>query len=108
MNTFRNAFPKCTPRKLRTNIISNKLYDAGGKALGCIGVYRMDFEVHGRKIKQPVGVLQHVTEDIIGIDFINTHHLWYNPVRREVFSTRPKTRQHFRSCRKHICHACLK
>ncbi len=45
MNTFRNAFPNGTPRKLRTNSISDELYDAGGKSLGCIGVFEMDFEV---------------------------------------------------------------
>jgi len=38
MNTFGNAFPNGTPRKLRTNSISDELYDAGGKSLGCIGV----------------------------------------------------------------------
>jgi len=37
-----------------------------------------------------VRVLQHVTEDIIGIDFINTHHLWYNPVLCEVFFNKTK------------------
>jgi len=31
-----------------------------------------------------------VTEDIIGIDFINTHHLWYDPVQREVFFNKAK------------------
>jgi len=82
MNTFRNAFPNGTPRKLRTNSISDELYDARGKSLGCISVYEMDFEVHGRRTKQPVRVLQHVTEDIIRIDFINTHHLRYDPVHR--------------------------
>jgi hypothetical protein len=90
MNTFRNAFPNGTPRKLRTNSISDELYDAGGKSLGCIGVFEMDFEVFGRKIKHPVRVLQHVTEDIIGIDFINMHHLWYDPVHREVFFNKTK------------------
>jgi len=40
-------------------------------------------------------VLHHVTEDIIGIDFINTHHLWYDPVHREVFLTKLKIRQYF-------------
>jgi len=94
MNTFRNAFPNGTPRKLRTNAISDELYDAGGKSLGCIGVFEMDFEVFGRKIKHPVRVLQHVTEDIIGIDFINMHHLWYDPVHREVFLTRLRIRLH--------------
>jgi len=84
-NTFRNAFPNGTPRKLRTNSISDELYEAGGKSLGCIGVFEMDFEVFGKRIKHPVRVLQHVTEDIIGIYFINTHHLWYDPVHREVF-----------------------
>jgi hypothetical protein len=81
--------------------ISDELYDASGKSLGCIGVYEMDSEVHGRRIKHPVRVLQHVTEDIIGIDFINTHHLWYDPVHREVFLTKQKTQQHFFSCQKH-------
>jgi len=56
MNTFCNAFPNGTPRKLRTNSISNELYDVGGKSLGCIGGYEMDFEVHGRRIKHPVRV----------------------------------------------------
>jgi len=50
----------------------------------------MEFEVLGRRFKHPVRVLQHVTEDIIGIDFINTHHLWYDPVDREVFSNKAK------------------
>jgi len=45
------------------------------KSLGCIGVYEMDFKVLIRKIKHLVMVLQHVTEEIIGIDFINAHHL---------------------------------
>jgi len=85
MNTFRNAFPNGTPRKLKTNSISDELYDARGKSLGFIGVYEMDFEIFGRRIKHPVRVLQHVTEDIIGIDFINAHHLWYDPVHSEVF-----------------------
>jgi len=56
MNTFQNAFPIGTPRKLKTNSISDELYDAGGKSLGCIGVYEMDCEVLGRKIKHPVRV----------------------------------------------------
>jgi len=90
MNTFRNAFPNRTPQKLRTNSISDELYDAGGKSLGCIGIFEMEFKVLGRKIKHPVRVLQHVTEDIIGIDFINMHHLWYDPVDREVFFNRTK------------------
>lgn len=29
MNTFRIAFPNGTPRKLRTNSISDELYEAG-------------------------------------------------------------------------------
>jgi len=99
---FPYAFPNGTPRKLRTNSISDELYDAGGKSLGCIGVFEMDFEVFGRKIKHPVRVLLHVTEDIIGIDFINTQHLWYDPVDMEVFSTKPKTRLRSHSCLKHI------
>ncbi len=48
------------------------------------------FEVFGKRIKHPVRVLQHVTEDIIGIDFINTHHLWYDPVHKEVFFNKTK------------------
>ena len=67
MATFRNAFPHGTPRKLKTNAISDQLYDAGGNSLGCIGVFEMDFEILGRKFKHPVRVLQHVTENIIGI-----------------------------------------
>jgi len=90
MNTFRNALPKGTPTKIRTNSISDDFYDAGGKSLGCIGVFEMDFEVFGRRIKHPVRVLQHLTEDIIGIDFINTHHLWYDPVHKEVFFNKTK------------------
>jgi hypothetical protein len=101
MNTFRNAFPNGTPR---TNSISDELYDAGGKSLGCIGVFEMDFEVFGRRIKHPVRVLQHLTEDIIGIDFINTHHLWYDPVHKEVFSTKQRIQLRSALCQKHISH----
>jgi len=90
MNTFINAFPTGTPRKLRTNSISDELYYAGGKFLGCIGVYQMDFKIFGRRIKHSVRVLQHVTDDIIGIDFINAHHLWYDPVHHEVFFNKTK------------------
>jgi len=45
----------------------------------------MDCEVLGRKIKHPVRVLQHVTEDIIGIGFINTHHLRYDSSAQRSF-----------------------
>ncbi len=79
MNTFRNAFPNGTPRKLRANSISDELYDAGGKSLGCIGVYEMDFEVHGRRIKQPVRVLQHVTEDIM--ELTSSTHTIYGTIQ---------------------------
>jgi len=71
-------------------------------------VYEMDFEVHGRRIKHPVRVLQHVTEEIIGIDFINTHHLWYNPVHREVFFNKTKNTASLLLMTKHIFHICLK
>ena len=92
MATFRNAFPHGTPRKLKTNAISDQLYDAGGNSLGCIGVFEMDFEILGRKFKHPVRVLQYVTEDIIGIDFINTHHLWYDPENREIFFNKTRNK----------------
>jgi len=61
MNTFRNAFPNGTPRKLKMNSIIDELYDAEGKSLRCIRVYEMDFEIFGIKIKHPVRVLQHFT-----------------------------------------------
>ena len=92
MTTFRNAFPHGTPRRLKTNAISDQLYDAGGNSLGCIGVFEMDFKILGRKFKHPVRVLQYVTEDIIGIDFINTHHLWYDTENREIFFNKTKNK----------------
>jgi hypothetical protein len=48
LNTFCNAFQNGTPRRLNTNSIRDDLYDAGGKPLGCLGVYETDFEVMGR------------------------------------------------------------
>jgi len=30
-------------------------------------------------------VLKHWTENIFGINIINTHHLWFDPIYREVF-----------------------
>jgi len=56
MNTFRNAFTNRTPRKLRTNSISDELYDAGGKSPVCIGILEMEFEVLGKRFKHPVRV----------------------------------------------------
>ena len=52
----------------------------------------MEFEILGRRFKHPVRVLEKVTENIIGIDFINTHHLWYDPENREVFFNRSRNK----------------
>jgi hypothetical protein len=65
-----------------TRSVANFTTPEGNLLVVSVYMYEMDFEILGRRIKHPVRVLQHVTEDIIGIDFINTHHLWYDPVHR--------------------------
>jgi len=72
INTFCNAFPNGRPRKLRTNAISDELYDAGGNSLGCSVGCRME-------------CLKWILRSLEKELSIQTHHLWYDPVPRSVF-----------------------
>ena len=85
LDTFNKLYPSGHPRQLFTNAISPDLLDAGGNSLGLCGVFWVPMTIMGRKFYHEVRVLKHLTEDIIGIDLIHKQHLFYDPIKREVF-----------------------
>jgi hypothetical protein len=47
-------------------------------------VFEVDLFIKGKKFTHPVNVLQELNENIIGIDFINTHKLTYDIISHRV------------------------
>jgi len=48
------------------------------------GVFEVDLFIKGKKLTNPVDVIQELNENIIGIDFIHAHKLTYNVISRQV------------------------
>ena len=55
------------------------LTGAGGEQLKVTGIFTIDLQVLGHKMKHDFYVIANCNDDIIGIDFINAHCLGYDP-----------------------------
>ena len=85
LDTFNKMFPHGKPRMIKPDSAMQPLFDASGSDLNLIGVFDMTFEIFGKTFQHDVRVLEHVTEDIIGIDLIHKINLQYDPAQQEVF-----------------------
>jgi hypothetical protein len=66
-----------------------KIKDAGGNDLGYKGTYLVPMQILGRKIMHDLVILEHVQDQILGIDFIKQHTMSYNSLQEKCFWETP-------------------
>jgi len=78
---FRKLHPEARPPKLKEK--EGPILSASGNQLQLKGRYLMPFQIGNQKFSHPVSVLKNLNEDLIlGIDFIHTHQLHYDPEQK--------------------------
>ncbi len=65
--SFLAAFPHTKPRRLQN---SQHCTAASGDKLNSLGIYEIDLFIKGKKFTHPINVMDTITDNIIGIDFM--------------------------------------
>ncbi len=58
--------------------------------LGYKGTYMVPMQILGRKIMHELVILEHVQDNILGIDFIKQHAMSYNSLNQKCFWETPQ------------------
>jgi hypothetical protein len=66
-----------------------KIKDAGGNDLGYKGTFLVTMQILGRKIMHDLVILEHVQDNILGMDFIKQHSMSYNLLIEKCFWETP-------------------
>ena len=86
---FNKLFPTDKPRPIRSEH-GKDLQGASGTSLGLHRIYYLPLRIMNRTIQHKVYVCKSVTDRIMGIDFIQKHHLQFDTKRRQVYWDKPK------------------
>ena len=77
LKTFKELFPNGTPRPIKSEHAKD-LHGASGQSLGLHGIFLVALRIMNRTIQHEVYVCKQVTDKIMGIDFIQKHHLQFD------------------------------
>ena len=91
-STMRQFFGNNWQQQRFTKGTSN-LRGAGNEILKCIGIYTLDFELVGHKMKHDFHVIINCNEDILGIDLINKYCLGYDAKTQQVYKDTLRTEE---------------
>ena len=80
-NSFNAAFPSNKPRRVQT---AQHCTAASGNKMNSLGIYEIELEIKGKKYRHHINVIDQLTDNIIGIDFMHQHQLHYNVQTRQV------------------------
>jgi len=80
-NSFDAAFPHKKPRKVQN---SQHCTAASGDKLNSLGIFEIDLFIKGKKFTHHINVMDSLTDNIIGIDFMHKHKLHYDVQTRQV------------------------
>jgi len=80
-NSFDAAFPHKKPRKVQN---SQHCTAASGDKLNSLGIFEIDLFIKGKKFTHHINVMDSLTDNIIGIDFMHKHKLHYDVQSRQV------------------------
>ena len=84
---FKRIYGTAQPKKIDAKL---NIRDAGGNDLGYQGTYLLPMQLMGKKIMHDIVVLEHLQDNIIGIDCINKHFLGYSAYKQSpVWETPP-------------------
>jgi hypothetical protein len=79
--SFHAAFPHTKPCRVQN---SQHCTAASGDKLNSLGIYKIDLFIKGKKFTHPINVMDTLTDNIIGIDFMHKNKLHYDVQTRRV------------------------
>ncbi len=79
--SFRAAFPNQKPRRIQN---AQHCTAASGNQMNSLGIFEIELQIKGKSFKHPVNVIDQLTDNIIGIDFMHKHKLHYDVQTRQV------------------------
>jgi hypothetical protein len=80
-NSFNTAFPHYKPRRVQ-NV--QHCTAASGNKMHSLGIFEIDLEIKGKKYQHQINLIDQLTDNIIGIDFMHQHKLHYVIQTRQV------------------------
>ncbi len=79
--SFHAAFPFDKPRRVQ-NV--QHCTAASGNKMNSLGIFEIDLQIKGKSFKHHIKVIDQLTDNIIGIDFMHRHKLHYIIQTRQV------------------------
>jgi len=79
--SFKAAFPHNKPHRVQN---SQHCTAASSDKLNSLGIYEIDLIIKGKKFTHPINVMDTLTDNIIGIDFMHKNKLHYDVQSRQV------------------------
>jgi hypothetical protein len=80
-NSFNTAFPHDKPCRLQN---AQHCTATSGNKMHSLGIFEIDLEIKGKKYRHQINVIDQLTDNIIGIDFMHQHKLHYDVQTRQV------------------------
>ena len=80
-NSFNAAFPSNKPRRVQN---AQHCTAASGNKMNSLGIFEIELEIKGKKYQHHINVIDQLTDNIIGIDFMHQHQLHYDVQTRQV------------------------
>ena len=80
-NSFHAAFPQDKPRRVQN---AQHCTAASGNKMHSLGIFEIDLEIKGKKYWHQINVIDQLTDNIIGIDFMHHHKMHYDVQTRQV------------------------
>jgi hypothetical protein len=80
-NSFNAAFPHDKPRRVQN---AQHCTAASGNKMHSLGIFEIDLEIKGKKYRHQINVIDQLTDNIIGIDFMHHHKMHYDVQTRQV------------------------
>ncbi len=79
--SFLAVFPNIKPRRVQN---SQHCTAASGDKLNSLGIYEIDLFIKGKKFTHTINIMDTLTNNIIGIDFMHKNKLHYDVQSRQV------------------------
>ena len=79
--SFHAAFPGLKPRRVQN---AQHCTAASGNKMNSLGIYEIDLQIKGKTFSHHINVINQLTDNIIGIDFMHKHKLHYDVQTRQV------------------------
>jgi len=79
--SFKAAFPHSKPCRVQNTQLCTA---ASGNPMNSLGIFEIDLQIKGKTFKHSINVIDQLTDNIIGIDFMHRHKLHYDVQTHQV------------------------